>query len=534
MFVVLLSSLGVINRLILESDAHSEIASRRGSAIEQDPKRREVATRVATHAPEVAARMATWCTLVSTLTILLGLLLVTRAASAASPEAVSAVRDLGADHDRATEAVYRLQRGGGDAAEAVRDLWPSLSPLAKKRAVRALQSLAAEFDPAVDTLVDAARAHDETLRDLALDALRSSGSRGRRGLVVLLSDPEVGERAANRLARSDPDLAIEPLLDALAAPGGADRRGVRSALVSAVQRAGHPRSTLESWLRAEPARSAVASASVGLSTLPAHTDVLTAFIEYALPASNDFATAWRLLESATAAGPSNSIDRWVRRQLHEPEPWMLRAAAVRAVAARGKREQARVALSDPYPRVRAEAATALAGDPTSVVVRARLARKDPWPIVRAAAVVSLRAEERGVPIIVASVDDSMSVVRAAAIEALAGSPHDRGWDRIHARLRSNEEWPSVTEAAIGYVVAHCRADAAETLFRVVMRAGSSQALTEDLNSAALAVEALRSLRTSEADAFVAELRRTPDVPTTLKIALDRPIPDDRLCRRRDR
>jgi phosphoserine phosphatase len=108
-------------------------------------------------------------------------------------------------------------------------------------------------------------------------------------------------------------------------------------------------------------------------------------------------------------------------------------------------------------------------------------------------------------------------------------PHDEGWDRIHARLRASKEWPEVTAAAIEYVVAHCRTDAAESLFRVVLRAAPSNALTDDLNNAARAIEALRHLSTPEANSVIEQLRATPEVPPTLQMALDAPLPDSEIC-----
>jgi hypothetical protein len=87
----------------------------------------------------------------------------------------------------------------------------------------------------------------------------------------------------------------------------------------------------------------------------------------------------------------------------------------------------------------------------------------------------------------------------------------------------------VTEAAIDYVVAHCRTDAAEALFRVVMRAAPTNALTEDLNNAARAIEALRAIGTPEALAAVDRLRNTPGVPPTLKMALEQPLDEDAGC-----
>jgi hypothetical protein len=453
------------------------------------------------------------------------------AVSAAPSQVViaEAIRDLDADHDSALRAARVLQGGGAAAAAAIRDAWPTLSSLGQQRAIGPLSRLAITHEAAVEALVAAARSENEQLRTLGLAALRRSGVGRREGLVVLLADPSVGDKAASLLAHTEPDFAIEPLLHALTREGGADRSGLRMALTVAVQRAEEPERELVAWLRTRPPTAAVASAALGLSGLEAHRDMVTAFIEYALSDATDFATKWRLLQSSETAGPSELVDQWVRRQLDGPEEWMLRRAAVDAVTARGYREAVRVSLSDAYPRVRARAAAALSGDADTMVERATLARGDTWPLVRAEAVSSLRSEADAMPVIVAAVDDSMSVVRSAAIDALTASSHDEGWERIHARLKARNEWPRVTEAAIRYVVAHCRTDAVDALLRLVMRAAPSNAPTDDLNNSARAIEALRALGTPEANAAVEQLRSTDGVPPTLKMALEQPPPEDGGC-----
>ena len=452
--------------------------------------------------------------------------------ASAAPDAAAiadAVQDLEADHDRAIAAVYVLQAGGERAAKRIHDAWPTLSPLGQHRALGALSRLAKDHDAAVEALAEAARSEDEELQNRALDALQRATPRGRDGLVLLLFDPGVGDRSASLLARTEPDFAIGPLLEAMTGDGGADRPALRNALGTAVQRSGkNSDRRLRAWLAEEPDAAAVASAAMGLASLDGHGAVTASFIEYAAPKSADFPGKWRLLQSSGAAGSSGEVDRWVRSQLERPE-WMLRRAAVVAIAARGHREDARGLLGDPYPRVRARAAAVLSGDPDSMVERATLARRDTWPMVRAEAVTSLRTEGDAIPVVVAAVDDSMSEVRTAAIRVLSASAHDEGWERIQRRLRARNEWPRVTAAAIEYVVAHCRSDAVEALFVVVMRAAPSNALTEDLNNSARAIEALRALGTPEAQAIVAQLRRTEGVPPTLKMALEQPLPEDTGC-----
>lgn len=453
------------------------------------------------------------------------------ALAASDPTIIAeAVRRLDSDHDQATAAVYLLQAGGAVAAEQIRDAWPTLSLLGQTRVIGALSTLAEKHDAAVEALLEAARSEDESLRDRALTALARIGPRGLDGLVTLLPDPLAGDRAAAILAAREPHRALRPLLDAMTDESGADRVELRHALGIAVRRGGAEADRdMRAWLAGEPDLDAVASAALALRELEAHRTLLTSLIAYAGPRSTEFSTQWRLLQSAGMAGADETVDRWVIERLSAPPEWMLRRSAVDAITARGHREEARGRLFDPYPRVRARAAEALSGDPDSMLSRATLARRDTWPMVRAAAVVSLRSEAAAIPVIVASVDDSMSLVRAAAIEVLADSSQPDGWDRIHRRLRDASEWPSVTAAAIEYVVAHCRTDAVDSLLRVVMRAAPSHALTEDLNNAALAIGALRALGSPESRAAIDLLQGAEGVPPTLKIALERPLAEDGGC-----
>ena len=441
-----------------------------------------------------------------------------------------AVRHLDSDHDRATAAVYVLQAGGAVAAEQIRDAWPALSLLGQARALRALAPLAERHGAALEALLEAARSEDESLREPALAVLGRITPRGRDGLVTLLPDPLVGDRAAEILASSEPRFALRRLLDAMAEDGGSDRAGLRHALGIAVRLGGADADRdLRAWLEGRPDPEVVAAAALGLRGLEAHRALLTSLIAYAAPRSTGFSTQWRLLQSAGLAGASQTVDRWLVEKLEHSPEWMLRHAAVEAITARGHREEARGSLADPYPRVRARAAETLSGDPDSLLLRAALARRDVWPMVRAAAVISLRSEGAAVPVIVASVDDSMSLVRAAAIDVLADASQPDGWDRIHRRLRDPNEWPNVTAAAIEYVVAHCRTDAVDSLLRVVMRAAPSHALTEDLNNAALAIGALRALGSSESRSAIELLQGTDGVPPTLKMALETPLAGDADC-----
>jgi len=463
------------------------------------------------------------------LTTLVASLPAVSSATDRAPRFAGALQELDADHDRSLAAVRELSSGGEAAAVAVCDAWPSLTNRAQSRAILALETLAADHQAAVECLVLAARTGNEAMREDALDALRRAGPLGLTGLVALLPDSRAGDRAAVLLARTDPDAAVRPLLDFLAAEGATARPVVREALATAIVRAdGDVDQPLLDWLQTEPPVTAVAAAALAIPDVAQYRPTLTRLIEYAIGAADDFETRWRLLRAASRAGASPSIDAWAQAQLDDAREWMIRQAAIETLAARGLRTRARSALADPYPRVRATAASALSKDPGSMTSRATLARRDTWPMVRAAAVNSLRSEPSATPVIVAAVDDPMSEVRTSAIEVLTHTRHQRGWERIHGRLSNQSEWPDVTAAAIDYVVVHCRSDAVDALVGVIGRAASPSALTEDINNAARAIVALRALGTKEADAAIQRLQ-SAGVPPTLKLALEQPLPRSRRC-----
>ncbi len=451
------------------------------------------------------------------------------AADAKSSRLERSITALDADHDRALVAARQLANGGSSAADALAAAWPSLSPLARRRAIVPLSQLALAHDSAVDALTRAARSDDAELRPLAMAALLRAGARGQRGLRSLVGDPSVGDQAALWLARSDPGLAVEPLLAAMGDEGGAERVGLRRALTVAAERTPSIDRQLRSWIDSGPNTSALASVALALASIEHHREDLVFVLETAIAGESDFATRWRLLQAAPGAGSSDRLDAWLDAQRQSSTEWMLREAAVHALALRGHRDRTRSSLKDASPRVRARSASVLAGDGATMVARATLARRDTWPMVRAAAVASLELELDAMPVVIAAVDDSMSTVREAAILALRDAPHAQGWERVRRRLENPKEWPRVTAAAIEYAAAHCRADAVDPLLRVVFRAARGQSRTEDLNNAARAIEALRALGTPEAQTALRELERAEGIPPTLKIALERPLPQEVSC-----
>ena len=69
-------------------------------------------------------------------------------AAAQEPAAFAgALQELDGDHDRSIAAVRELKAGGESAAVAIREVWPTLSRKAQRRALAALSALFYGFYP---------------------------------------------------------------------------------------------------------------------------------------------------------------------------------------------------------------------------------------------------------------------------------------------------------------------------------------------------------------------------------------------------
>lgn len=456
-----------------------------------------------------------------------------RAESEPADDALSmAIRGLEGSHDEGLAAVHALTTAGEPGLTELSRHWDRLSLKAQRRAVRALGRLAHRHPQAIDLLVRAAKSADSQLRRDALSSLGRTGAAGREGLAALLADPEAGDAAARELARQFPDSAMPLLLSALEDDQGGSRPGLRDAIYRSARHGGsEAEQALAAWLRSSPDSAALAGAALALSPSPEHAAFVSSCITAGASQASDFDTGWRFVLSARTAHASPAIDAWLASVASEAPEWMLRDAAIDALALRGHQAEARAALEDPYPRVRARAVKALAGDPESRLQRAQLARRDLWPMVRAEAVRSLGEEEEALPVLIAAVDDPMSEVRSTAIDVLASKVSPHGWDRVGARLRDRREWPAVTASAIGFVAAHCQSDAVPALMDVVFRAAPSSAQQEDYSNAARAILALRKLDTDEARTHLRRLEASPGLPPTLQTALLEALPEATPCQR---
>lgn len=411
----------------------------------------------------------------------------------------------------------KLAGGGTEADEAARVLtlvgeaampevvrrWPDM-PTTERRALVPLLARTLSRDDARALLQAAARADDPMLREAALDACERGGAPGHRALAELVTDASVGDEASVRVARVAPSVALGPLLAAISLEGGAARPALRDALRAAAARAPESEDQVVAWVLGAPTTSA--RAAVTLALAPAEeTRALATRVIGSFENAEAFEDRWRVASAARFL-PRTLTSHWVSSFVRADE-WMLRREGAHTAATWPHDEESRALvrtlLEDPYPRVRAAAATALAKlepTPRDIEAIATVARRDKWPLVRAAGIEALVAFERALPILRVGVDDPSRRVRAAAIDGLRVRADDGSWSRIEARMNDDGEWPEVLSAGIRFARERCLETSVPTLTAVIERGRRPDAWAPDIDLAMAAIDALVAIGGAEAEA----------------------------------
>jgi hypothetical protein len=212
---------------------------------------------------------------------------------------------------------------------------------------------------------------------------------------------------------------------------------------------------------------------------------------------------------------------------------MLRMAALSALQARRSSAtfgEAKRALSDEYPRVRANALKVLSSSSPDIQLLSRYARDDKWFLVRAAAIDALPNTPGAQPVMLAATGDRTPAVRATAIRALQRAGDVAAWPRIQKLLENAEEYPEVLAEGVAFAKALCVVAAAPSLHAVVERGLSPDAWTPDQELALSALEALISFGGAEA-AWARDHSASPLVPKPLHDAAVSAAEKPTVCRR---
>lgn len=449
---------------------------------------------------------------------------------------------------RATGAARLLRGLGAEGASAIAGAWPDMTPRERRLALRVLSDLAASEPAARSALLAAGRDADAELRAAAIDALRAAGAGNE--LTTLMNEGD--DAAAQVLARAIPGRALQVLLPALSADGGATRVGLRAAVGEAVSRAPAEAVPLvAAWATTERSVEATALVAQALALGGEAGQALGGeLLRGAVARAESFEEVWRVVLAAGSLPTEPTVDAWLAQLVTADERWMVRAEAANSLAARAAPEAPlalRTLANDEFPRARERAALLLGdaaragADDTEAPARdphggaesarallLRLAQRDPWPRVRAAAVTALASDADARALLVGALADPKARVRLAAIEAFRTTGDPRGAEAVAARLSRTNELATVQRAAARYLGQVCATDHQQTLMDTVARGRRPNAYDPDVQTAVVAVAALGRLGGPEVASFLTDVR-TGGPPEAIRAAAERALESLGAC-----
>jgi HEAT repeat protein len=409
-------------------------------------------------------------------------------------------------------------------------VWPTLPSPGRRRVVRVLARYAETDESARSLLKAALDDQDADVRSGAFDALVAAGPTGRTVIAPRIAQADdAGDAAALALARTAPAESIQPLLAALDAAGGRERAALREAIATSCRSGGTPVvDVVRDWSKSGSpgvgTRAALALALAGLQGPDTARPLATEIIAGATADAQEFEDRWRLVQAARSLPSSADVDAWLAGLAKDEERWMLRAAALEALAERKAAQGpqlATAALMDAYPRVRAAAATALAEHPETQKALAEHALRDRWPLVRAAALDAIAGQPGALPYLRKGVSDGARLARAAAIRGLTRVRSRQDWPLVKARIEDKEEWPEVLTEGIHFAGELCVTEARNSLLALVRRGMKPDAWAPDAELGLQAFEALQRLGGESAKSAI-RLANSGAAPAAYRQAAEAP------------
>lgn len=436
------------------------------------------------------------------------------------------VQELAQPGAKGDDATTLLMRAQGDVAGALVAAWPSLPSVGKQRALRLLFQDPAMPEPRAESVLRSAlRDSDPEVVSAAFKVASGKAPFGHALLTELARTPtKQGDLAAQNIGHSKRSDAHEVLLSVLAEPGASERPALRDALAEALRNASdHGAAALGAWLGSQGAgkpRAARAALALTLSTLPEGKQLATQLVAELSPDASEFSEQWRLVQAARNAPSDPRGDAFLQTLAERAEPWMLRSAALEALALRkapSLQSVAQRALDDAYPRVRASAVAVLSKLPESFELLSQKARADKWFLVRRSALDELPDSPGARAWFLAALSDPIAVVRASAIRALARVGARGAWPKIDPALQNPEEYPEVISEAVAFARALCVREAVPALRQVVSRGLKPDAWSADQELALSALEAVSAFGGEDA-AWAQKQASSPLVPKEVQLA----------------
>lgn len=422
-------------------------------------------------------------------------------------------RDLSSDldGDRGESTASYLERVDKARLQAVLSTYESLGPAGRARALAIGVGRAGCIDQGaflVDRLVDA----DKQVRERARAKLERCGKGATEPLLAALSG-HAGAEAAGILALVAPSRAVLPLQAALAQAEASSRPALRSALARSL-RSASTEDVTQLLTTSAGSGAEIDVLRAASSRLPEVFDVSANAVlrllgpSSSVPWESRYVLAAPLLELVRRAPPGSAVtvafETLVVRDASEP----VRAKATElASSVPSLRPAIERALADKSPRVRREAALALAkvGAPAA----AAPLLEDPWPFVRSEALLTLRGVQAPSPALVDSVakslhDDSPGV-RAAAIAALGKYKAVAHHKALVSVLYDDDEASDVRVLAARALGEMCSHDDTDRLTKLARASTSPVQSQLERDVAFAAIEALGDLHPKDLEKRLAPL-----------------------------
>jgi hypothetical protein len=331
------------------------------------------------------------------------------------------------------------------------------------------------------------------------------------------------------LARKAHVDAVGALVHAMESAGGSERPALRDALRVALEQAGDK--AVPALATAGKPVALRAVLALALSALPARRSEALGIAEATAAEAREFPDRYRLAQAAAALPPSAALDAWLAATAKSAEEWMLRDAALAALArsaAPNATETARAALADPYPRVRATALGVLAASPEGFELLAKASRDDKWFLVRIGALENLPVAPGSDAVLTAALADHTAVVRASAIRNARRLRVATAWSAIEPHVARADEYPEVIGEGVGFAKALCVQSSVTALQAVARRGLVPEAWAPDQELALAALDALVQLG-GDAARWAGDQARSPLVPEPVRAAIAKRIAAGTPC-----
>lgn len=421
------------------------------------------------------------------------------------------------------DATALLQRAQGDVPGALASAWQGLPSMGKLRALRLLFQNPSHADPRAEgVLRSALRDADSEVMSTAIKLAMGKAPFGYALLTELAhSATKEGDVAAQNIGHSKRADALAMLLSILAEPGASERPALREAVAAAYPNA--QSDSLREWTgspgNSKP-RAARAALALALSTVPAAQPVASQLVEELSADAAEFPEQWRLVQAARNLPSEPRGDGYLATLAERAETWMLRSAALEALAQRkapSTQSVAQRALEDKYPRVRASAVAVLSKSPASFELLSKKVLKDHWFLVRRTALDELPDSPDARRWFVTELADPIAVVRASAIRALTRVRAIESWPKIEPALQNPEEYPEVIAEAVAFAQTLCVRAAVPGLRQVVTRGLKPDAWSADQELALSALEAISAFGGEDA-VWAHAQAASPLVPKEVQLA----------------